>query len=137
MDVSVARDDASAAFFDAAASGGLLIRRCRACGHWIAPYLRMGATIERCTVCTSDALEWTPAEGTGTLVTWTVIHERADDATHTVGVVELAEGPWLTARVDADPALLAAGAAMEVGFDRPGGGEPVPVLRLVGARPSD
>jgi len=137
MDGSVARDEASAAFFDAAAEGRLLIRRCDACGHWLAPYLRMGATIERCPVCASDTLHWTPAEGTGALVTWTVIHERADDSTHTVGVVELAEGPWLTARVDADPAALAAGASMVVGFDRPGGGEPVPVLRLVGARPSD
>ena len=137
MDAGVTRDEASAPFFDAAAEGRLLIRRCGACGHWIAPYLRMGATIERCPACASDAVEWTPAAGTATLVTWTVIHERTDDSTHTVGVVELAEGPWFTARVDADPALLAAGAAMAVGFDRPGGGEPVPVLRLVGARPSD
>jgi uncharacterized protein len=137
MDGEVTRDEASATFFNAAAAGRLLIRRCGECGHWIAPYLRMGATIERCPACTSDRVEWTPAEGTATLVTWTVIHERADDSTHTVGVVELAEGPWLTARVDADPTLLAAGAAMVVGFDRPGGGEPVPVLRLVGPRPSD
>ena len=136
-DQAVTRDDASAAFFDAAAEGRLLLRRCGACAHWIAPYLRMGATIERCPACTSDAVEWAQAAGTATLVTWTVIHDRAGAVNHTVGVAELAEGPWLTARMDADPAALAAGTALTVAFDRPGGGEPVPVLRLVGTGRSD
>jgi uncharacterized OB-fold protein len=129
----VVRDEASAPFFDAAAEGRLLIRRCAACGHWIAPYQRMGASLDRCPACTSDRLEWAAAAGTGILVTWTVVHGRTGGAERTVGVVELAEGPWLTAPLDADPAGLVAGTEMAVGFERPGGGEPVPVFRLASA----
>jgi uncharacterized OB-fold protein len=133
-DVPIARDEPSAPFFDAAADGRLLIRRCAACGHWIAPYMRMGVTLDRCPACTSDRLEWAEASGRGTLVTWTVVHQagrrRADDehGAHPVGVVELDEGPWLTARLDADGTDLAAGMELQVAFVRPGGGEPVPVF---------
>jgi len=128
MTEAVARDEASAPFFDAAASGRLLLRRCSACGHWVAPYTRMGLALDRCPNCTAAALEWAESSGDATLVTWTVVHTR-DGPAPPVGVVELAEGPWLTARVDADPASLEAGMALVVGFDRPGGGEPVPVFR--------
>jgi hypothetical protein len=132
-ETALVRDAASAPFFDAAAEGRLLIRRCAACGHWIAPYQRMGASLERCPACTSDRLEWAEAAGTGSLVTWTVVHDRAGGSERTVGVVELTEGPWLTSRLDADPAGLAAGTGLVVGFDRPGGGEPVPVFRVAPA----
>ena len=125
---AVTRYEASAPFFDAASAGRLLIRRCADCGHWIAPYTRMGLTLDRCPNCTSGSLEWAPASGEGTLVTWTVVHTREGPA-RPIGVVELAEGPWLTAPVDADPATLAAGMALRAGFERPGGGEPVPVFR--------
>jgi hypothetical protein len=127
-DDAVARDDASAPFFDAAAAGRLLVQRCADCGHWVAPYTRMGLTLERCPECSSDRLAWAPASGAGTLVTWTVVHTR-DGPSPPVGVVELAEGPWLTARVDADPEALRAGMPVTVGFARPGGGEPVPFFR--------
>jgi uncharacterized OB-fold protein len=124
-DDAVTRDDASAPFFDAAADGQLLARRCADCGHWVAPYTRMGQALERCPNCTSERLEWAPASGAGTLVSWTVVHTREGPAPP-IGVVELAEGPWVTARVEADPADLRAGMALTVGFARPGGGEPVP-----------
>ena len=133
-DAAIVRDEASAPFFDAAADGRLLIRRCGACGHWVAPYLRMGATLDRCPACSSDRLGWAEASGRGTLVTWTVVHPgRREPAevgagAHAVGVVELDEGPWLTARLDADGADLTAGMAVAVAFVRPGGGEPVPVF---------
>jgi hypothetical protein len=42
--------------------------------------------------------------------------------------VELEEGPWLTARLDADGTDLSAGMDLHVTFVRPGGGEPVPVF---------
>ena len=129
MSEPITRDDASAPFFDAAAAGQLLIRRCAACGHWVAPYTRMGLMLDRCPECTAGQLEWAPSRGDATLVTWTVVHSR-DGASPPVGVVELAEGPWMTARVDADPSALAAGMGLTVAFDRPGGGEPAPVFRL-------
>ena len=133
-DAAILRDEASTPFFDAAADGRLLIRRCAACGHWIAPYLRMGVTLDRCPACTSDRLDWAEASGRGTLVTWTVVHQAGrrtpDDErdAHPVGVVELEEGPWLTARLDADGTDLRAGLELEVAFVRPGEGEPVPVF---------
>jgi uncharacterized OB-fold protein len=125
---AVSRDEASAPFFDAAASGRLLVRRCADCGHWVAPYTRMGQALDRCPACTSPRLEWAEASGAATLVTWTVLHTR-EGAGRPIGVVELDEGPWLTARVDADPATLSAGMALTVAFARPGGGEAVPVFR--------
>jgi uncharacterized OB-fold protein len=128
MTDAVARDEASAPFFDAARSGQLLVRRCADCGHWVAPYTRMGLALERCPTCTSPRLTWEAASGEATLVTWTVVHTR-EGPSRPVGVVELAEGPWMTAGVDADPATLAAGMALRVGFEHPGGGEPVPVFR--------
>jgi uncharacterized OB-fold protein len=45
-------------------------------------------------------------------------------------LVELAEGPWLHGRlVGAEPASLTAGQPLTLAFDRPGGGESVPVFR--------
>jgi uncharacterized protein len=126
-DLPIIRDEASAPFFDAAQAGRLLIRRCGACGHWVAPYLRTGATLDRCPACTADRLQWAEATGRGTLITWTVVH-RGEDAAP-VGVVELEEGPWLTARLDGGDSPLAAGMDLVVEFVRPGDGEPVPVLR--------
>ena len=130
MNGPVTRDEASAPFFDAALEGRLLARRCDDCGHWVAPYTRMGQVLERCPNCTSPRLSWAAASGDATLVTWTVVHSREGPA-RPVGIVELAEGPWMTVGIDADPAALAAGEALRVAFDRPGGGEPVPVFRPV------
>ena len=67
-------------------------------------------------------------------MTWTVVHQAgrrdpdAEHDPHPVGVVELEEGPWLTARLDADGTDLTAGMELDVAFVRPGGGEPVPVF---------
>jgi len=125
---SVARDDASAAFFDAAARGTLLVRRCRVCGRYLAPHH------QRC--AEGDTLEWVASSGRGRLVTWAVDHGTPLDAALATpdgrgcafGYVELDEGPWLqVAIVDADPDGLTEGAAMVVRFVRLGEGEPVPV----------
>jgi uncharacterized protein len=123
----IARDEASAPFFEAALSGQLLIRRCDVCGHSVAPYSRMGLVLERCPNCTSPRMSWAGASGEATLVTWTVVHTR-EGPSRPVGVVELAEGPWMTAGIEADPETLSAGMALRVAFERPGGGEPVPVF---------
>jgi len=126
---SVHRDDFSAPFFDAAASGSLLIRRCPRCGRHYPPQQR------RCP--DGEEAEWAPAAGTGVLVTWGVEHgpppdpdlAGPDGATSVFGYVELDEGPWYPAAiVDADPASLAAGDQMAVKFLRLGDGEPVPVF---------
>jgi uncharacterized OB-fold protein len=127
---AVQRDDRSAPFFDAAANGQLLIKRCTGCGHNLTP-----ARV-RCSVCQSGALEWVPASGSGSLVSWIVVHSRpaspgAEPERSWVGLVELEEGPWMhAALVDVDEAELAAGVALSVDFMTPPDSEPLPVFRV-------
>jgi uncharacterized protein len=131
VSVTVTRDEASAEFYDACARHELLLRRCARCTSWAAP------SIVSCPSCHSGELRWEPADGSATLVSWTVVHGRPTEdggpAPSTVaGLVELAEGPWLHARlVDTDPDSLTAGQKLIVGFETPGDGEAVPIFRLV------
>jgi uncharacterized OB-fold protein len=54
-----------------------------------------------------------------------------------IGVVELAEGPWINAALPGvDPAHLVEGMPMQLDFLRLGGGEPVPVFLPGATRPS-
>jgi len=62
----VTRDAATAEFFDGTAAGQFLLRHCTACGTLSAP---QAAQCER---CSSTALDWRPASGGATLVSWTV-----------------------------------------------------------------
>jgi uncharacterized OB-fold protein len=129
MSFQVARDEASAPYFDAAASGQLVVRRCEACRRLFPP-----SQVE----CPSGhALTWAPVAGTATLVTWAV-----DDGTSTapelanatgdgevIGIVELDEGLWVnTALPGVDALALRDGQAMRVSFVALGGGESVPVF---------
>jgi uncharacterized OB-fold protein len=133
----VERDDASAAFFDAAATGVLLLRRCPVCGETF--------TSSRPRCAHTDDLEWVPAAGTGALVTWAVDHAppldpvlaAPDGLTSVFGIVELDEGPWIqVAIVGTDPAGLREGTPMRVEFVRPGEGETIPVFTPVESRPA-
>jgi uncharacterized OB-fold protein len=129
MTLHVARDEASAPYFDAAAAGQLVVRSCSACGRLFPP-----ALVE----CPAGhALTWVPVSGSATLVTWAV-----DDGTATapelanaagdgevIGIVELDEGLWLnTALPGVDAVALREGLPMRVEFLALGGGEPVPVF---------
>lgn len=111
----VERDDASAAFFDAAARGELLLHR--------APDGRvLGPQDDGAARFGSAHLEPVVAAGAASLVSWAVVHRAplpwlADAVPYVCAVVELVEGPWLTVRlVDADPAELAAGQPVRVRF---------------------
>ncbi len=126
---TIARDDASAPFFDAAAAGRLLIRRCAACGRFFPAQTRR---------CPDGAVpEWTEASGLGTLVSWAVDHSgpldpalaAPDGETSMFGFVELEEGPWMqTPIVGAERDELHGGRAMRVTFVRPGDGEWIPAF---------
>lgn len=101
MTAQALRDERSAAFFDALAEGRLLLRRCVPHGHISAPEVMF------CAQCDSPDLEWTEATGTGELASWTATHSRPDETGDTtvtayIGLVELAEGPWLLARLMTD-----------------------------------
>jgi uncharacterized protein len=118
------RDSKSAEFFDAAARNELVIKRCDRCGQALPPEAAV------CTTCGQTELTWTAAAGTGTLVTWTVVHRApnaafADLVPYTVGVVELAEGPWLYARIAGEPSV---GQALSAEFVHAETGESYPIF---------
>lgn len=129
---AVERDEASAAFFDAAARGELLVKRSRNSGRVLAPEARTDPTTG------SQDLVPHAAVGTGTLVSWVVVHRAplpalAASIPYVSAVVELAEGPWLLVRLIVDnPARLRAGVPVRVCFLRSGDGdgEVVPVFEI-------
>jgi uncharacterized protein len=120
----VDRDDATAEFFDAAAAGRLLLRRCEH-GHYSEP------AVGQCTTCGSLQLEWAPAAGGASLVSWAVSRLKEEPPTVLV-IAELDEGPWWWSQLTgADPATLRVGARLAVAFAWPDHEhEVVPVFEL-------
>ncbi|MFE7440872.1 Zn-ribbon domain-containing OB-fold protein [Streptomyces chartreusis] len=117
-------------YWDAAAEGRLLIRRCHGCGR-AHHYPR-----EFCPHCWSEDVVWELACGRATLYTWSVVHRNdlppfGQRTPYVAAVVDLAEGPrMMTELVDCpDPGLLRAGTELEVAF-RDG----VPVFRAEAVR---
>jgi uncharacterized protein len=121
----VDRDDATAEFFAAAAAGQLLLRRCEH-GHYSEPQAG------QCTTCGSLRLEWAPASGGASLVSWAVTH--AAELTVLV-IAELDEGPWWWSQLTgAEPGRLSVGTRLTVAFARPDDGNAVvPVFELAAA----
>ncbi|MFF3740122.1 Zn-ribbon domain-containing OB-fold protein [Streptomyces sp. NPDC002566] len=114
------------AYWDAAARGRLLIRRCAACAR-AHHYPR-----EFCPYCWSDDVSWEDASGRATLYTWSVVHRNdlppfGERTPYVVAVVDLAEGPRMATEI-VGPGELSAGAELEVTF-RAG----VPVFRRTDA----
>jgi uncharacterized OB-fold protein len=78
--------------------GRLLVQSCDACGQVIM-YPKW-----RCPSCSSDALSFREASGTGTLYSYTVQHHTAptafaDQQPYALGIVKLSEGVQLLARL--------------------------------------
>jgi hypothetical protein len=125
----VVRNEATTPFFDGTARGEFLLRRCTKCGAANTPLA------EQCPVCGSTALDWEPASGAATLVSWTVFHDPAGergDAITILAIAELAEGPWWwSLLVEADPEALRLGQPLRLDFERNGDHEAVPVFRRV------
>lgn len=124
----IERDSKSAEFFDAAAEERLVIRRCTACGESLPPEAVV------CTTCAGTELDWVPAAGTGVLASYAVVHRAPHPAyrvPYTIGIVELDEGPWLYARVEAE--TPAVGLPVRVAFRHPADGEAYPVFEEVSA----
>nr|WP_231626724.1 Zn-ribbon domain-containing OB-fold protein [Streptomyces apocyni] len=109
-------------YWDAAASGQLLLRRCAACAR-AHHYPR-----EFCPHCWSEDVAWEAASGRATLYTWSVVHRNdlppfGTRTPYVAAVVDLAEGPrMMTEVVDCAEADLRIGMELEVTF-REGGGE--------------
>ncbi|MET9550392.1 OB-fold domain-containing protein [Streptomyces sp. NPDC006627] len=120
---TIVRDDSSAPFFDALGRADLTVRQCAECGKLAAPQVRA------CPICSAPSLGWKAVSGFGTLISWTVLRDRAGAITAVGGIVELVEGPWLRVRLAADPAGLSAGLPMKVEFERRDCGELSPAFR--------
>ncbi|MCP9208670.1 Zn-ribbon domain-containing OB-fold protein [Streptomyces sp. NEAU-Y11] len=103
-------------YWDAAAGGRLLIRRCAACGR-AHHYPR-----EFCPHCWSENVAWEEASGAATLYTWSVVHRNdlppfGGRVPYTAAVVDLAEGPRMMTEVVAGPACAPHhGAGLRVGM---------------------
>ena len=107
-------------FFDAAAEGRFLIKRCQACGeaHW---YPR---TI--CPNCHSDRTVWEESKGEGVVYTYSIM--RRASAPYAIGYVTLDEGPsMLTNFVGMVPEDLKIGMRVRVQLQSTEGA-PVPVF---------
>src|ERR1700745_3666830 len=113
---AVRRDDATAEFFDGTARGQFLLVKDTRTGEVLTPQFDTTVDPERY-VSTSAA-------GTGTVVSWAVVHQREADGSTSrlpVAIVELDEGPWWWTSVtgaDADEALL--GRRVQVAFETGG-----------------
>ncbi|MFJ4281951.1 Zn-ribbon domain-containing OB-fold protein [Streptomyces massasporeus] len=124
-------------YWDAAAEGRLLIRRCGDCGR--AHHFPR----EFCPHCWSENVIWETASGRATLYTWSVVHRNdlppfPDRVPYVAAVVELAEGPRMMTEIvgagEGEPATafasgsagLSGGAELVVAFR-----EGVPVFRRV------
>lgn len=112
-------------FWDAAAEGRFLIKRCTACGqaHWYPRTL--------CPLCGSDATVWEESPGEGVIYTYSVMH-RSPSGPYALGYVTLDEGPAvMTNFIDVAPDGLSIGMRVKVKFQPTDGGPPVPVFAPV------
>lgn len=109
-------------FWDAAAEGRLLIKRCKSCGQ---PHYYPRAL---CPFCFSDDTEWMEAKGTGEIYTYSVMR-RGAPVPYALAYVTLDEGiSMLTNIVDCDLDALAIGQRVRVIFKPSEEGAPVPVF---------
>jgi uncharacterized OB-fold protein len=108
-------------FWDAAAQGTLLLKKCAACGQ--AHYYPRAL----CPFCDSDATEWITAKGTGVLYSYSVM--RRSDTPYAIAYVTLDEGvTMMTNLVQCDFDRLSIGQRMKVVFTPTNGGPPVPTF---------
>ncbi|MEI5099343.1 Zn-ribbon domain-containing OB-fold protein [Streptomyces sp. PmtG] len=123
-------------YWDAAAEGVLLVRRCRAPGCGRAHHYPR----EFCPYCWSEDVSWERASGRATLYTWSVVHRNdlppfGARVPYTAAVVDLAEGPrMMTEVVDCAESALRVGMPLRVRFRRAAQGLVVPVFGPPGGR---
>jgi uncharacterized protein len=110
-------------FWDAAAKGQLMVKKCLACGE-LHYYPR---TI--CPFCHSDRTEWLAVSGKGTIYTYSVMRRAPEP--YAIGYVALDEGPkMMTNFVDCSFDDLKIGKAVKLVWKPADGGTPVPMFTL-------
>lgn len=116
----------TAAYWQAANEGRLLVKRCTACGqHHHYPR-------DICPFCLSEATEWVNAAGTGTVYACSTMGEG--EAAYTLAYVTLDEGPTLmTNLVEGAHEAWHIGQRVRVVFQPSEGGPQVPMFTALGA----
>ena len=108
-------------FWDAAAAGRLLVKRCTACGE------RHHYPRSICPFCGSDRTEWTEASGRGAVYTYSVM--RRAPVPYAIAYVTLEEGvTMMTNIVDCDLDAIRIGQQVRVVWKPSDGGPPVPMF---------
>ena len=111
-------------FFDAAAEGRLLVKKCASCGE-AHHYPR-----SMCPFCGKDTTEWRQVSGKGTIYSYSVM--RRVPIPYAIAYVTLEEGvTMLTNIVDCDLDAIRIGQAVKVVFKPTEGGPPVPMFTRV------
>ena len=108
-------------FWDAAAAGRLMIKKCGACGQ--AHYYPRAL----CPFCGSDRTDWVHASGRGTIYSYSVM--RRVPIPYALAYVTLEEGvTMMTNIVDGDLDRIRIGQPVRVVFRPTDGGPPVPMF---------
>jgi uncharacterized OB-fold protein len=109
-------------YFDAAAQGKLLVKKCNDCDeyhHYPRPF---------CPFCFSEKVEWVEAKGTGEIYTYSVTR-RGGPVPYCIGYVTLDEGPkMMTNIVDCDLDSVKVGQKVKVVFKKTENGFSVPMF---------
>jgi hypothetical protein len=109
-------------FWEAAAEGRLLIKKCVTCGQ-VHFYPRA-----ICPFCGGDKTEWVTASGRGTVYSYSVM--RRVPIPYALAYVTLEEGvTMMTNIVDGDLDAIRIGQRVTVAFKPSEGGPPVPMFR--------
>ena len=110
------------AFFDAAASGKLVLKFCLDCKE----FHHYPRTL--CPFCFSEKTEWRDAKGTGSIYTYSVLRRGVPEP-YCIAYVTLEEGvSMMTNIVDCDLDAVKIGMKVKVVFKPGDGGPPVPMF---------
>jgi uncharacterized OB-fold protein len=109
-------------YFDAAAEGKLLVKKCGDCGkHHHYPRAI-------CPHCFSSKVDWTQAKGSGTVYSFSVTR-RAGPVAYCIAYVQLDEGPkMMTNIVDCDLDSVKIGQKVKVTFKKTVAGVSLPMF---------
>ncbi len=132
-------DETTEPFWSAARHDRLVVPRCRECGTFRLPPLPI------CHVCQSEVTDWEELPGTGTVLTFTIVHhplhpDLAAVCPYVSAVVDLdgtqGEGARILVNVtDCDPAAVSIGAPVRIVFDHVNDDMSIPRANLVADRP--
>ena len=125
---TLAYDESSAPFFEAAARGELLLQHCAVCEKFMWPVKY------RCIHCFAPGIEWRAASGRARLHSLTVVHQTYPgfEQPYVVATVETREGVrFNTGLIGDDVESTPIGAELVVDFDPTGQPFPIPRFRRV------